>query len=288
MAAKFHSAAFPVALALAIAAVPATMQRVMAQQVGTATAVNPSSEGTAPGGTTTTLTVGARVLHKERIHTSSTGSVQLLFLDKSTLNIAPNTSLVIDEFVYDPASNSGHMLTKLTEGTLQYIGGQLSHQGAVTITTPAATIGIRGGIGTFTYGPNGAQAMDLNGVQNIQNGAGSIQIITGFMSNIANWYTPPGPPIPIPPELAVEKLTLLSSKFGQNGGGPRLDGLPTNGFTCGTNSTPACPQTPWQPTNTGENDALQIIIQSTQRATEPTPPPPPPPPPTGGSLTNRP
>ena len=72
------------------------------------------------------LTVGARVVHKERIHSSPTGSVQLLFLDRSTLNIAPNTSLVIDEFVYDPASNSGHMLTKLTQGTLQYIGGQLA------------------------------------------------------------------------------------------------------------------------------------------------------------------
>jgi hypothetical protein len=80
------------------------VKQVTAQQIGTTTAVNPSSEATPPGGSITTLTVGARVLHKERIHTSPTGSVQLLFLDKSTLNIAPNTSLVIDEFVYDPAS----------------------------------------------------------------------------------------------------------------------------------------------------------------------------------------
>ena len=58
-------------LALFIAVGPA-----MAQQVGTATAVNPSSEGTPPGGTTTTLAVGARVLHKEHIHTSPTGSVR--------------------------------------------------------------------------------------------------------------------------------------------------------------------------------------------------------------------
>jgi len=91
-------------------------------------------------------------VHKERIHSSPTGSVQLLFLDRSTLNIAPNTSLVIDEFVYDPASNSGHMLTKLTQGTLQYIGGQLSHQGAVTIETPAAVIGIRGATLNVSHG----------------------------------------------------------------------------------------------------------------------------------------
>jgi FecR protein len=277
MAAKFHSAA----LALAVAAIAAALAIVpaLAQQVGTATAVNPSSEGTPPGGTTTKLTIGARVLHKERIHTSPTGSLQLLFLDKSTLSIAPNTNLVIDEFVYDPASNSGHMLTKLTQGTLQYIGGQLSHQGAVTIDTPAATIGIRGGIGTFSYGPNGAQAINLNGVQTIQNGAGTITIITGFMSNITNWNTAPGQPFRIPPELINYHINILSSVNSQTGSGPPFHGLPTAGLTCGTSSTPACPQTPWLPNNTGENDATQILIQSTKFGSQPNPPPPPPPPP---------
>jgi hypothetical protein len=101
----------------------------LAQQVGTATAVNPVSESTPPGGTTDKLAVGARVMHNERIHTSSSGSAQLLFLDKSSVSIAPNTSLVIDEFVYDPAANRGHMLTRLTQGTLQYIGGQPRRRG---------------------------------------------------------------------------------------------------------------------------------------------------------------
>src|SRR5215472_16265091 len=95
MAGKYKSIAL--ALATALTAAPVMMKQVMAQQIGTATAVNPSSEATPPGGPTTTLTVGARVMHKERIHTSLTGSVQLLFLDKSTLSIAPNTSLVIDD-----------------------------------------------------------------------------------------------------------------------------------------------------------------------------------------------
>jgi hypothetical protein len=239
------------------------VKHVMAQQIGTATAVNPGSEATPPGGPTTTLTVGARVLHKERIHTSPTGSVQLLFLDKSTLSIAPNTSLVIDEFVYDPASNS-HMLTKLTQGTLQYIGGQLSHQGAVTVETPAAVIGIRGGIGVVSQGANGTQDFNLNGKHSIQNGAGTTNTITGFMVNIPNWNTPPGPPFPIPPDLALHNITILSSKFGQNGGVPGLNNL---------NTADLQPPSPWLPTNTGESDALQIIIESTQRATQPNPPP---------------
>jgi len=81
MAAKYKSIAL--ALATALAAAPIMVKQVTAQQIGTTTAVNPISEATPPGGSTTTLTVGARVLH-----TSPTGSVQLLFLDKSTLSIA--------------------------------------------------------------------------------------------------------------------------------------------------------------------------------------------------------
>jgi hypothetical protein len=253
-------------LALAIAV--GAMTPAAAQQVGTATAVNPSSEGTPPGGSTTTLTIGAHVLHKERIHTSPTGSLQLLFLDKSTLSIAPNTTLVIDEFVYDPASNSGHMLTKLTQGTLQYIGGQLSHQGAVTIGTPAATIGIRGGIGIVSVGPNGTQDSNLNGVHTIQNGTGTQNTITGFTVDIAGWNSPPGAPYLTPPELVDHHIIILSSVNTQTGSGPPLNGLPTIGLL---------PQWPWLPTNTGENGATQIINQATQHATEITPPPPPPP-----------
>ena len=46
------------------------------------------------------LKVDAHVVHKERIRTTPTGSVQLLFLDRSTLTIAPNSEIVIDDFVY--------------------------------------------------------------------------------------------------------------------------------------------------------------------------------------------
>jgi len=158
------------------------------------------------------------------------------------------------------------MLTKLTQGTLQYVCGQLSHQGAVTIGTPAATIGIRGGIGIVSVGPNGTQTSNLNGQQTIQNGAGTINIITGFTVNIANWNTPPGPPFPIPPELVLHHITILSSTNGQSGGGPAVNGLPTT-----------VPDFSWLPTNTGENNAAQIIIESTQLGTKPNPPPQPPP-----------
>ena len=94
-----------------LAAAPA-----VAQQVGTAAAVNPLSESTPPAGQSRVLQIGARIVHKERIKTTATGTVQLLFVDKTTLSIGPNSNLVIDKFVYDPAAGTGQMVTSLTKG----------------------------------------------------------------------------------------------------------------------------------------------------------------------------
>ena len=96
-----------ITLLLAGTALTTTLPAV-AQEVGTATAVNPLSRGAAPSVNLVALTVGARIVHKERIQTSPSGTVQLLFLDKTTLSIAPNTSLLIDEYVFNPQNGSGH------------------------------------------------------------------------------------------------------------------------------------------------------------------------------------
>ncbi|MFZ0238240.1 MAG: FecR domain-containing protein [Xanthobacteraceae bacterium] len=255
----------PLAAAL-IAAGPA-----LAQQVGTATAVNAVSESTPPGGATDKLAVGARVMHNERIHTSSSGSAQLLFLDKSSLSIAPNTSLVIDEFVYDPAANRGHMLTRLTQGTLQYIGGQLSHQGAVTINTPAVAVGIRGGTVTITHGANGTQITNQYGTITPTNAAGTT-IVTqpDYTVTVANRNTPPGQPMRVTADEVRRNIKKLSSQFGQDGGVRGLKRIDTARLSCATHARSACPELTWP--SAAENDAAQIIMQSTQRATVPTPP----------------
>ena len=259
----------PLAAAL-MAAGPA-----LAQQVGTATAVNPVSEGTAPGGATDKLAVGARVMHNERIHTSPSGSAQLLFVDKSSLSIASNTSLVIDDFIYDPTSNRGHMLTRLTAGTLQYIGGQLSHQGAVTINTPAVAVGIRGGTVTITHGAYGTQITNHYGTITLTNAAGTTMVTQpGYTVRVADRKSAPGQPMRVTADEVDRNIKKLSSKFGQDGGVKGLKRIDTAGLNCATHAASTCPQTPGL--SAGESDAAQIIMQSTQRATLPTPPTQPP------------
>jgi hypothetical protein len=246
---------------------------VSAQQVGTATAVNPTTESTPPGSGTTTLTVGANIVHKERIHTTPSGSVQLLFVDKSTLSIAPNTSLVIDEYVYDPKSNSGHMLTNLAEGALRFVGGALSHQGEASITTQDAAIGIRGGTVTVIQGPNGTKVIDHFGIMTVSNGAGTVTISRpDFFVTIANWNTPPSEPQRITATEIAYLLRLLTSKPGENAG---VTGLTdANIGVCGLGHLPSanCPTTPWNPTGGAQTNASQTITQGTQFGTGTTAP----------------
>jgi FecR protein len=261
-------------LSLTLGIVVAMISPAVGQQVGTATAVNQSTEATLPGGSPSPLSVGAHVVDKEKIHTSPSGSAQLLFFDQSSLSIAANTSIVIDQFVYDPNSHSGHSVTKLTRGALRFVGGQLSHLDEAAISTPAAAIGIRGGTATISIGPNGVTVTTQNGTATITNATGTITLPQNFSVTILNWYTPPGTPIWTETDLAENYVETIMSRYYQNGG---VSGYQGETPICGTATTLTCPQPPWVSIYDGEYNATQIIVQGVQHGTNQTPPPPPPP-----------
>ena len=99
----------------------APMTRVVAQNLGKVGAVNQDATGTPPGESAHTLVVGAGVVYKEAIKTSAQGSTQILFPDQSTLNVARNSSIVIDEYVYDPKAGTGTMLNSRSSCLLKSI-----------------------------------------------------------------------------------------------------------------------------------------------------------------------
>jgi hypothetical protein len=242
-----------------LAAAPAA-----AQQVGTATAVNPLSESTPPGGATAPLVVGAHIVHKERVHTTPAGTVQLLFTDKSSMSIAPNTDIVIDEYVYDPNANSGHMLVSLTTGALRFVGGQLSHQGEATITTSAANIGIRGGTVTVIQGPGGTKVINVAGIIKIVNGTGTFLLTrSDFGALIQGWNTVIQDLGRIPTAEVAYHQAHTTSTLGEDGGVPGFTGA--NIGHCGLGSVQGtnCPQVPWMPSDNGALDASQILGNAT-------------------------
>ena len=227
-----------IALPLGLAVMALACGAGAAQEIGAAGAVNPATAGTPPGRPTRVIELGARVIHKERIQTTSGGSVQLIFLDKTTLNVGPNSDLVIDEFIYDPSRGAGQMAVSMTKGVLRFVGGNISHAGNASVKTPAATLGIRGGVATIKHqpcgvppaagqgllvpdAPCGTRAINHFGVMTVSTAVGT-EIIRrpGFAVTIV----PGAATLPAPTRVSqaeVDATNLqLSSKPGQKGGAP--------------------------------------------------------------------
>ena len=75
----------------------------------------------------------------------------MLFIDKTTLNVGPNSTLVIDRFVYNPATTKGELALSLGKGVMRVVGGVATHSEGATIRTPVAAIGLRGGIAIISH-----------------------------------------------------------------------------------------------------------------------------------------
>ena len=210
----------------------APIARVDAQTAGRIGAVNPDATGTPPGGASRTLAIGGNVVYKEKIQTSSAGSTQVLFPDTSTLNVGPNSTITIDEYIYDPNAGTGKMVASVGKGMLRFVGGQISHTAGITIRTPVSTLGIRGGVVTVLYPiPPGFGAGDPNlanakgelvighvGSTVVTNSTGSVTLRPGY----ATFITGPNDPIPEPflisDFLLQQIMAKLTSKPGQSGG----------------------------------------------------------------------
>jgi hypothetical protein len=105
----------------------------------------------------TNVTGGTEVFLGDRIVTGPGGGLQLLLLDGTTFSVGPNTSMVIDEFVYNPATGTGKLTASVARGTLRVISGRLARQEqeAIRVRLPMATVGVRGTMVVFSGGPNG-------------------------------------------------------------------------------------------------------------------------------------
>jgi hypothetical protein len=191
------------------------------QQVGTAGAVNPAADASGR-----VLQVGSNVLFRERINTTSSGSLQLIFVDKTTLSVGPNSNLVIDEFVYNPNAGTGRMTVSLAKGLLRIVGGNVTHTEGATIKTPAATVGIRGGVQTTSHVNGTTNVINHFGKSTITSG-GTTQTIyrPGFGSSVGSANTPPSTPAVVPQAVVNTTMQQLTSTSAQTGG---AQSQPTN------------------------------------------------------------
>jgi hypothetical protein len=173
------------------------------------------------------LLVAHDTMRNERIDTIDRGQVQLLFADQSSLSVAPDSDVVINEFLYDPQTQTGNLSATVTTGVLRYVAGQIGRTRDVTFYTPTAVVTVRGGIILINAGrgarldPTGGARTEivfLSGDRMCVTGSGQTQCTTKFATAITSVR---GQPPSAPAQVTTEMIeTLFSSLQAVNQGAP--------------------------------------------------------------------
>lgn len=135
-----------VLITLTCSAVPALAQQ---GKVGVVAAVNPKAIGQAPHRRIQQLVIGHNVVRNERLATFNEGQVQLLLPDQSSLTLAENSEIVINDFVFDPRTGASRMTATISAGLVRYVGSKMSQKGNVQFLTPSGPVTLRGSSGAL-------------------------------------------------------------------------------------------------------------------------------------------
>jgi hypothetical protein len=79
----------------------------------------------------------------DKIITDQIGNAQIKFRDDTKLVVGPNSMLVIDAFVFNKDDTARQVSISALKGAFRFISGK-SPKDVYRITTPTATIGVRG------------------------------------------------------------------------------------------------------------------------------------------------
>ena len=137
---------------------PITMSDV--SPVGEITELEGAGTITRTDGTTEQLSLGMPVFEGDVIETASDGATNITFIDESSFAISDNARMAIDEFVFDPSSESGVTDVSLLKGVFLFTSGLIGRENpdAVEIETPVGSIGIRGTIIGGDIKPSGEES----------------------------------------------------------------------------------------------------------------------------------
>jgi hypothetical protein len=184
------------------------------EQIGVAAAVNRNTTDLTLEQERKLVEAGYQIIQNHTIETDEIGKAQMLLLDGTAFSVGPNSSVVLDRFIYNPETAEGS-LEVTARGLLRIVGGKVTKKQPALIRTNSATVGIRGGIGivqtegsqvnaTFLYGeemtvtPN---CVDLDTFGD-QCGSDFITTITepGFSVTVESADSEPSEPEPVTEE----------------------------------------------------------------------------------------
>ena len=135
-----------------------------------------------PDGQQRPLAKGDELQNGDTIHTNG-GRAQIRFPDGAYVSLQPNTVFGVKEYNYDgKPDGSERGFFSLLKGAMRAVTGFIGrvHRNAFAITTPTATVGIRGTGGLIVVLPDGSTLIrGSSGIWTLSNASGSIDVPAG-------------------------------------------------------------------------------------------------------------
>jgi hypothetical protein len=97
------------------------------------------------------------------LQTSANSTLGVTFNDSTTFNLTANARITVDSFVYEDGGKANAALFNVAKGTVAFVAAAVAKSGDMKISTPTATLGIRGTTGLVEV-PEGATAGGANNV----------------------------------------------------------------------------------------------------------------------------
>jgi hypothetical protein len=81
------------------------------------------------------------------LQTSSSSTLGVTFNDATTFNLTANARITVDNYIYEDGGKNNSALFDITKGTVAFVAASVAKTGDMKITTPTASLGIRGTTG---------------------------------------------------------------------------------------------------------------------------------------------
>src|SRR3954454_7641306 len=153
------------------------------------------------GSATSQIKVGDGLLRDEVVRTGLDSATRLVMADSTNLSLGPSASLKLDRTVFDDEHHYRDVAVRLTSGAVRFVTGN-SEKAAYKITTPLATIGVRGTtldilsqrgqtIVNLQEGASSVCTLSFECVQLTKPGDTSVITVSGGKTTIKKTSTPP-------------------------------------------------------------------------------------------------
>ena len=186
-----------------------------AESIGRVEATDGLVEAIRIDGTKVSLAKGDDIFQGDTLVTAKGAAIGITFVDDTTFSLGEEGRMVIDEMVFDAGTQEGQFSANLVQGVFSFVSGQIAKTGvdAMTVTTPVATIGIRGtkvagraaqegSENTISLLPEtNAQGVQSVGQLSVTNQGGTVTLSSiGATVQMSSAFQPPPPPVVFSPQ----------------------------------------------------------------------------------------